>query len=201
MTEPFPAQQPTDLPAATVPKKQTKWAWVAGAIVLVPALATAFGAGGAATASVPTPTGQGTVAVVSAPAAQAAAVWNSAPALVDGALVAAGAPAPALAAAFTPAKQQLSPGQRNAVQAAEQYLELSAFSRSGLIDQLEYEGYSTEDATFAVDSLNVDWNEQAKRSAEQYLELTSFSLSGLIDQLVYEGFTREQAEYGANAAY
>ncbi|WP_280202800.1 MULTISPECIES: Ltp family lipoprotein [Nocardia] len=177
MTEPFPAQQPTDLPAATVPKKQTKWAGVAGAIVLVPTLATAFGAGGAATASVPTPTSQGTVAVVSAPAA------------------------PALAAAFTPAKQQLSPGQRNAVQAAEQYLELSAFSRSGLIDQLEYEGYSTEDATFAVDSLNVDWNEQAKRSAEQYLELTSFSLSGLIDQLVYEGFTREQAEYGANAAY
>ncbi|MBF6427834.1 Ltp family lipoprotein [Nocardia cyriacigeorgica] len=200
MTEPFPAQQPTDLPAATVPKKQTKWAWVAGAIVLVPALATAFGAGGAATASVPTPTSQGTVAVVSAPAAQTTAAWNSAPASDGGALVAAGAPAPALAAAFIPAKQ-LSPGQRNAVQAAEQYLELSAFSRSGLIDQLEYEGYSTEDATFAVDSLNVDWNEQAKRSAEQYLELTSFSLSALIDQLVYEGFTREQAEYGANAAY
>lgn len=199
MFEPFPAQQPTDLPAATAPKKQKKWSWVAGAIVLVPALAAAFGAGGAAAASVPT--SQGTVAVVSAPAAPATATWNSIPAQADGALVAAGAPAPALAAAFTPARQQLSPGQRNAVQAAEQYLELSAFSRSGLIDQLEYEGYSTEDATYAFDSLNVDWNQQAKRSAEQYLELTAFSLSGLIDQLVYDGFTREQAEYGANAAY
>nr|WP_330181260.1 Ltp family lipoprotein [Nocardia sp. NBC_01503] len=52
-----------------------------------------------------------------------------------------------------------------------------------------------------MDSLNVDWNEQAAKSAKQYLEYTSFSRSGLIDQLVYEGFTRAQAEYGANASY
>ncbi|WP_280439743.1 Ltp family lipoprotein [Nocardia cyriacigeorgica] len=195
MIEPFPAQQPTDLPAATAPKTQTKRHWAAGAIVLVPALAAAFGAGGAATAAAPT--SQGTAAVVSASAEPAG---NNAPAQA-GALVAAGVHLAVHAVAFTPVRQQLSPGQRNAVQAAEQYLELSAFSRSGLIDQLEYEGYSTEDATFAVDSLNVDWNAQAKRCAEQYLELTAFSLDGLIDQLVYEGFTREQAEYGANAAY
>ncbi|HLS78486.1 MAG TPA: Ltp family lipoprotein [Nocardia sp.] len=103
--------------------------------------------------------------------------------------------------AVAPFMQQLSPGQQNAVRAAQQYLEISAFSRSGLIAQLEYEGYSTADATSAVDSLNVDWNEQAARSAKQYLEMTAFSRSGLIDQLVYEGFTYEQAEYGVNAAY
>lgn len=36
-------------------------------------------------------------------------------------------------------------------------------SRKGLIEQLEFEGYTTEDATFAVDYLNVDWKEQAEK--------------------------------------
>lgn len=37
--------------------------------------------------------------------------------------------------------------QRNAVRTAEDYLDYTAFSREGLIQQLEYEGFSTEDAT------------------------------------------------------
>ena len=95
----------------------------------------------------------------------------------------------------------LSTAQQNAIESAESYLDFSAFSQSGLIDQLAFEGYSTADATFAVESLDVDWNEQAAKSAASYLEMTSFSLSGLIDQLVFEGFTPEQAAYGANQAY
>lgn len=92
----------------------------------------------------------------------------------------------------------MSIGQRNAQGSAEDYLDYTAFSRSGLIDQLEYEGFSNADATWAVDSLNVDWNQQAAESARQYLEYTSFSRSGLIDQLEYEGFTPGQAEYGVS---
>jgi hypothetical protein len=64
---------------------------------------------------------------------------------------------------------------------------------------LEFEGYSTEDATWAVDSLNVDWNEDAAEAAEDYLSYSS-SRSGLIEQLMFEGYTREQAEFGVNAA-
>jgi hypothetical protein len=93
-------------------------------------------------------------------------------------------------------EEQLTIGQRNAVRSAESYLRFSAFSRTGLIGQLEFEDYSTEDATFAVDYLDVDWNEQAAKSAESYLEFSSFSRSGLIDQLMFEGFTRAEAEYG-----
>lgn len=100
-----------------------------------------------------------------------------------------------------PAEPELTTGQKNALKQAENYLDYTAFSRSGLIEQLEYEGYSTEDATFAVDKCTVDWNEQAAKKATEYLEFSSFSKSGLIDQLLYEGFTQEQAEYGANAAY
>lgn len=88
--------------------------------------------------------------------------------------------------------------QRNARGSAEDYLAFASFSRTGLIGQLEYEGFSTADATYAVDVLNVDWNEQAAKSAASYLEFSSFSRSGLIDQLVYEGFTQAQAEYGVS---
>lgn len=89
--------------------------------------------------------------------------------------------------------------QRNAVRSAEDYLGYTAFSRSGLIKQLEFEKFSTEDATYAVDKVNPDWFEQAAKSAESYLDYTSFSRSGLIDQLIFEGFTPEQAEHGVNS--
>jgi hypothetical protein len=93
----------------------------------------------------------------------------------------------------------LSPmSQQQAVRKAEDYLDYTAFSRSGLINQLvSIEGFSTADATFAVDSLTVDWNEQAAKKAKDYLDYTAFSRSGLINQLVsIEGFTPAQATYG-----
>ena len=94
-----------------------------------------------------------------------------------------------------------TPGQENAIKKAESYLDYSAFSRQGLIEQLEYEEFSPADATFAVDHVTVDWNEQAVKKAESYLDYSSFSKQGLIEQLEYEGFTQAQAQYGADAAY
>lgn len=88
--------------------------------------------------------------------------------------------------------------RENALASAKDYLDFSAFSRSGLIEQLEYEGFSTEDATFAVDNCGADWFEQAYKSAEEYLSYSSFSHSRLVDQLIYEGFTQEEAEYGVS---
>ena len=58
-----------------------------------------------------------------------------------------------------------------------------AFSYSGLIDQLEYEGYSSEEAEYAAKNCGADWNEQAVLSAKQYLKTMSFSEDGLIEQL------------------
>ena len=88
--------------------------------------------------------------------------------------------------------------QENARQSAESYLEFSAFSRKGLIRQLKYEGYSTKDATYAVDAINANWNKQAAKAAQNYLDMSSFSRSGLIEQLEYEGYTTKQATYGVN---
>jgi flagellar biosynthesis GTPase FlhF len=96
------------------------------------------------------------------------------------------------------AEPVVTTGQRNALQEAKSYLDYTAFSRQGLIDQLIYEGYSSEDSTYGADSVGADWNVQAALSAKSYLEYTSFSRQGLIDQLVYEGFSQAEAEYGVS---
>ena len=88
--------------------------------------------------------------------------------------------------------------QKNAVEKAKSYLRYMAFSRTGLIGQLEYEGFSTEDSTYAVDHITVDWFDQAVKKANQYLKYMSFSHKGLVDQLIFEGFTPEEAEYGVS---
>lgn len=88
--------------------------------------------------------------------------------------------------------------QTNARKKAEQYLDSSAFSRTGLIEQLEYEEFSKVDATYGVDALKVDWNEQAAKKAAQYLDSQAFSKNGLIEQLEFEGFSNEEATYGVS---
>lgn len=94
----------------------------------------------------------------------------------------------------------LSAEQENAVGTAEDYLSTSGFSRTGLIEQLTYEGYSKADAAFAADAVHADWNEQAARTAKEYLDTSGFSRSGLIEQLTYDGYTQSQAAYGASQA-
>ena len=76
------------------------------------------------------------------------------------------------------------------------YLETMPFSESGLIKQLESEGFSKEDATFGVTNLGANWSEQAARHAKTYLETMPFSKKELITQLESEGYTKEQATYG-----
>ena len=83
--------------------------------------------------------------------------------------------------------------QDSATRKASDYLAFMAFSRSGLIEQLEYEGFTTQEATAAVDSLATNYNEQAAKKAKDYLRTSAFSRSGLIEQLEYEGFTTQEA--------
>mgnify|MGYP004482168685 CR=1 FL=1 len=97
--------------------------------------------------------------------------------------------------------QAMTAGQRNALASALSYLKYMPFSYTGLIEQLEYEKFSTEDATYAADHCGADWNEQAAKCAESYLSHMSFSYDGLVEQLEYEGFTHDQAVYGADKAY
>ena len=89
-------------------------------------------------------------------------------------------------------------GEKNALSKAKSYLSFSAFSYSGLIEQLEYEGYTASEARYGADNCGADWYEQADRKAKSYLEHSAFSYSGLVEQLKYEGFTDAQAKYGVD---
>lgn len=92
----------------------------------------------------------------------------------------------------------ISVEQKNATRSAQDYLSGQSFSRSGLIAQLKYEGFSTKSATAAVDSLHADWNAQAALTAKDYLDGQSFSRKSLTSQLEYDGFTHAQAAYGVS---
>lgn len=93
----------------------------------------------------------------------------------------------------------LTIGQKNALRSAKNYLKTMAFSYEGLIEQLEYEQYSHEDAVYAADNCGANWKEQAAKCAKNYLNTMPFSRQDLIEQLEYEGFSYEEAVYGVEA--
>ena len=99
--------------------------------------------------------------------------------------------------AITAAINSATTGEKNALKKAENYLRNMAFSYKGLIEQLEFDGFTTEEATYGVDNCGADWMEQVAKRAKSYLDHMAFSRSSLIEQLMFEGFTEEQAVYGA----
>lgn len=88
-------------------------------------------------------------------------------------------------------------GEWKALERAYEYLAVLPFSHAGLIEQLEYEGFGTVEATYAADHCGADWYQQAAQRASDYLEIFSFSRSELIHQLEYDGYTHDEAVYGA----
>lgn len=91
---------------------------------------------------------------------------------------------------------KISLGEKNALTKAKTYLNTIAFSREGLIHQLKFEGFTTEQAEYGVENCGANWNEQATKKAKTYLITMAFSKKGLIQQLEFEKFTTKQAEYG-----
>jgi len=89
-------------------------------------------------------------------------------------------------------------GKSNARGKAANYLDTMAFSRSRLIKQLKFDGFSNEEATYGADAVIANWNEQAAKKAAEYLDIIAYSKSELITQLEFEGFTTAQAEYGVS---
>jgi len=89
--------------------------------------------------------------------------------------------------------------QKNAVRKAKSYIDFSAFSRDGLVEQLKFDQFSHADAVYGADNSGADWYEQAAKKAESYMEFSAFSRGSLIEQLKFDGFTQAQAEHGADA--
>lgn len=101
----------------------------------------------------------------------------------------------------------MTSGQKNALQSAQDYIELGPFSKAGLIQQLSSsagEGYSKADATFAANNVDADWKQEAVEAAEGYLEMSPMSKDALIQQLsspAGDNFTEAQARYAADQVY
>lgn len=86
-------------------------------------------------------------------------------------------------------------GQREALGAAKDYLRFQAFSRAGLIHQLESpygDDFSHADAVWGVDHTHANWYAQAVKAAKAYLKFQHFSRAALIHQL--------ESPYGARTA-
>ena len=81
-----------------------------------------------------------------------------------------------------------------ALKEAQGYIEFGSFSKKGLIEQLEYDGYTKSQAQYAASHCGADWLEQAKEEVKSYLANSGYSRSGLIEQLEYDGYTAEEAQ-------
>jgi hypothetical protein len=85
--------------------------------------------------------------------------------------------------------------EKNARKSAEMYIKTVPLSYSGLISQLEFDGYSKEEATYGADQCGADWFAEATECAQNYLDTMGMSRTELYNQLEYEGFTDEQIEH------
>jgi hypothetical protein len=104
-------------------------------------------------------------------------------------------------------KPEMTSGQKNALKSAQSYLDMSGFSKAGLIQQLSSsagDGFSKADATFAANHVGADWNKEAVESAQRYLDLQSFSKAALIQLLsssAGDQYTPAQAGYAVSKVY
>lgn len=90
---------------------------------------------------------------------------------------------------------------KNALKSAQNYIDMMAFSEQKLYDQLtsEYgEKYPAEAAQYAIENVEVDYNQEALESAQNYIDIMAFSERKLFDQLTSEygeQFLAEAAQY------
>lgn len=90
-------------------------------------------------------------------------------------------------------------GEINALKKAESYSKIMHMSKKGIYNQLtsSIEGFTDEEAQYAIDNVKADWNANALEKAKSYQETMSMSKSAIYNQLTsfVEGFTAEEAQY------
>lgn len=92
-------------------------------------------------------------------------------------------------------------GQKNALKKAQSYSESMYMSKAKIYKQLtsQYgEGFSKDEAQYAIDNINADWKENALKKAKSYQSSMSMSKSKIYQQLTSpygEEFTKDEAQY------
>ena len=102
-------------------------------------------------------------------------------------------------------KEESVPAEfKTALKKAKTYSDIMHMSKAGIYDQLtsEYgEKFPAEAAQYAIDNLDVDYNENALKKAKTYSDTMHLSKAGIYDQLISEygeKFTEEEAQYAVD---
>lgn len=95
-----------------------------------------------------------------------------------------------------PPLESLSENQAQAIQTAKDYLATIPLSQTELLQMLTVEDINLEDAEFALEYLDIDWNQEARKKAKEYCKhKIGFSKVKLKAQLLFDHFTEEEADF------
>ena len=98
-----------------------------------------------------------------------------------------------------PPLESLSENQVQAIQSAKGYLDTMHLSQTELLQMLTVENIDLEDAKFALEYLNIDWNQEARKKAKEYCKhKIGFSKEKLKAQLLFDHFTEEEADFAVS---
>ena len=89
----------------------------------------------------------------------------------------------------------LSASRKKALDRAKSCVKYMDFSYITLLNHLKTQGFSHEDALYAVDNCGADWNKEAANEASSQLFASELSPKGLYAYLVLADFTESQVEY------
>ena len=89
--------------------------------------------------------------------------------------------------------------EKEIIKTAQGYVTSSHMSYDGIVKQLEYEGYSYDEATYGAEYCGADWKEQAVKAAKSYMSIfPEFTKDKLVEQLEHDGFSNENAIYACD---
>ena len=95
-----------------------------------------------------------------------------------------------------PPLESLSENQVQAIQTAKDYLDTMPLSQTELLQMLTVENINLKDAKFALEYLDIDWNQEARKKAKEYCKhKIGFSKVKLKSQLLFDLFTEEEADF------
>ncbi len=98
-----------------------------------------------------------------------------------------------------PPLESLNENQVQAIQTAKDYLDTMHLSQTELLQMLTVENVELEDAKFAIEYLNIDWNQEARKKAKEYCKhKIGFSKVKLKAQLLFDHFTEEEADFAVS---
>ena len=98
-----------------------------------------------------------------------------------------------------PPLESLNENQLQAIQTAKDYLDTMHLSQTELLQMLTVENIDLEDAKFAIEYLNIDWNQEARKKAKEYCKhKIGFSKEKLKAQLLFDRFTEEEADFAVS---